>query len=58
MVLMSLDNGQTWRQEEVSARFVVHEGDTVRIKKGALGSYRMVRISHGTSGWVEVRRIQ
>jgi hypothetical protein len=58
MVRVTLENGQVWQQQESSVRFTVKVGDTVRIKKGALGSYRMARVSNGTSGWVQVRRVE
>jgi hypothetical protein len=55
---ITLDNGQVWEQLQASVRFDVRVGDTVRIKKGALGSYRMSRVSRGASGWVAARRLQ
>jgi hypothetical protein len=55
---ITLDNGQVWEQQQASARFDVRVGDAVRIKKGALGSYRMSRVSRGSSGWVAARRLQ
>ncbi len=55
---ITLANGQVWDQKEYSSLFQVSEGDTVRIVKGALGSYRMARISGGRSGWVDVHRVQ
>ncbi len=56
LVRITLDNGQVWDQQQASSRFDIKPGDTLRIKKGAMGSYRMARVSNGTSGWVEARR--
>ena len=36
-----LENGQVWQQVEPDSKFEVHPGDTVRITKGALGSFFM-----------------
>lgn len=55
---ITLDNDQVWDQNEFSSLFQVKVGDTVRIVKGVLGSYRMARTSHGTSGWVDVHRVR
>jgi hypothetical protein len=55
---VSLDNGQIWQQMDMSTLFQVAEGDTVRIEKGAMGGFRMARISNGRSGWVRVSRVQ
>ncbi|HYP78858.1 MAG TPA: hypothetical protein VEQ17_01115, partial [Steroidobacteraceae bacterium] len=46
---LSLDNGQVWQQQDVSSLFHVEVGDTVRIEKGSMGSYRMARADG--SGW-------
>jgi hypothetical protein len=37
-----LDNGQTWVQTETLTMPKIKIGDTVQIKRGALGSYRMI----------------
>jgi hypothetical protein len=44
-----LDNGQTWIQIETITLPRIKAGDAVQIKRGALGSYRMVilRMSRG-----------
>lgn len=54
--LITLDNGQIWRQMDMDSLFQVAEGDTVQIEKGRLGGYRMARTSNGRSGWVRVNR--
>lgn len=55
---ISLDNGQVWQQVESASLFQVAVGDTVRIEKGVMGSYRMSRTSNGQSGWVHVTRVE
>jgi hypothetical protein len=39
--VIDLDNGQRWRMTEADAGAVIRPGDAVRLKRGALGSYRM-----------------
>ena len=58
LVRVTLDNGQIWQTQEANVRFNVAVGDAIRIKKGAMGSYRMARVSNGNSGWVSVKRVQ
>ena len=53
---LTLDNGQVWQQQEVSTMFHVEVGDSVRIEKGSMGSYRMAKA--GGSGWVRVNRTE
>ncbi|MDB6013410.1 MAG: hypothetical protein JWL65_5660 [Gammaproteobacteria bacterium] len=56
---ISLANGQVWRQEQASDVSVFFRvGDSVRIEKGALGSYHMSTATTGTKNWVRVTRIQ
>ena len=56
---ISLANGQIWRQEEASdiSQFF-RVGDSVRIEKGSLGSYRLSTGATGAKNWVRVARIQ
>jgi hypothetical protein len=37
--VFALENDQVWRQSETKPNFVVRPGDTVRISRGALGSF-------------------
>ena len=53
---LTLDNGQVWQQQDVSTMFHVEVGDSVRIEKGSMGSYRMAKA--GGSGWVRVNRTE
>lgn len=41
-LVLTLDNGQVWTQVQVDARARVAVGDTVTIKKAALGSHLLV----------------
>lgn len=56
--LITLDNGQVWRQKEAEAYFPLAVGDTVRIEKGALGSYRLSRVEEGWKRWMRVARVK
>jgi hypothetical protein len=58
VVRLTLDNGQTWQQMDMSSVFQVSVGDTVRIEKGTMGGYRLTRTSRGRSGWIRVTRVQ
>jgi len=55
---VTLDNGQVWQQMDMSTLFQVGVGDVVRIEKGALGGFRMARVSNGRSAWVRVNRVE
>ena len=57
--LISLENGQVWRQKESDhvATFY-HVGDDVRIEKGMLGSYRLWTVSTGQKNWIAVLRMR
>lgn len=44
--VFTLDNGQVWRQVEADPHFSVRPGDSVRITRGALGSYFMSVSAH------------
>lgn len=41
-IVVTLDNGQIWVQLETDSKVRIKVGDTVRIKKGSLGSYLLV----------------
>jgi hypothetical protein len=57
---ITLDNEQVWEQGETTSLFRVDVGDTVRIERGALGSYRMARVADNgrAGGWVQVNRLK
>lgn len=52
--VLTLDNGQVWRQSETRSRFEAHAGDAVKITPGALGSYWL---STNTNNWTRVERL-
>jgi len=37
--VVTLDNGQTWQQSEIDSRVGLEVGDTVNVRRAALGSY-------------------
>ena len=47
--VVTLDNGQVWTEKRVEHGFRVKEGDTLVIKKGRMGGYRMIRGYHSSS---------
>jgi hypothetical protein len=47
--VFKLDNGQVWQQVEPDSKFEVRPGDTVRITKGALGSFFMSASVHSNT---------
>jgi len=59
LYLISLSNGQVWRQEEAdqTAAFM-RVGEDVAIQKGTLGSYRLWTASIGGKNWLRVTRVQ
>ncbi len=56
MAVITLDNGQVWRQQETMSYFPLAVGDTIRIEPGALGSFRLTRIEEGWKTFMRVSR--
>ncbi len=57
--LISLENGQVWRQQEsAQVASFFHVGDDVRITKGALGSYQLSTVAAGEKNWIPVMRMR
>ena len=58
--VISLANGQVWRQSESGTQVVMffRPGNDVRIEKGMLGDYRMSTTQTGAKNWVRVTRIR
>ena len=57
--LISLENGQVWRQQEsAQVASFFHVGDDVLIRKGALGSYQLSSVSTGEKNWIPVMRMR
>jgi hypothetical protein len=57
---ISLDNGQVWQQMDMDSQFVVKVGDSIEIRKGRMGGYRLGRLGKGdkAGNWVRVDRLQ
>jgi hypothetical protein len=56
--MISLANGQVWRQEGSSLTSFFRNGYDVQIEKATLGSYRMSTPQTGTKNWVRVTRVR
>ena len=56
--VISLANGQVWRQSGTQMTMFFRPGNDVRIEKGMLGDYRMSTTQTGAKNWVRVTRIQ
>jgi hypothetical protein len=56
--MVSLANGQTWREQGSDKMKFFRIGDEVRIEKGSLGSYQMWTGRIGRKNWVPVQRIE
>jgi hypothetical protein len=41
-LIVTLDNGQVWAEIQTSSKVRLKTGDTVRIERGALGSYSLI----------------
>lgn len=54
--VLALANGQIWRQVEGNMSGTVRPGDPVRIKRGAMGGFRLTLVRHGRA--LQVRRIR
>ncbi len=54
-LVVTLDNGQVWAQIETTTMARISAGDTVTIRKAALGSYQLVSPNKVT---VRVRRVK
>jgi hypothetical protein len=55
--LISLANGQVWRQDGSQLTVLFRVGNEVRIERGAFGSYHMSVTALGAKNWVLVKRI-
>ena len=56
LAIITLDNGQVWRQLEATDYFPMALGDTVLIKRGALGSYKLLVVKEGWTRGIPVSR--
>jgi hypothetical protein len=58
LAVLTLDNGQIWRQLETEDEFPLQAGDTVRIDRAAMGSYRLKPVREGWKRSMRVTRTQ
>ena len=54
-LVVTLENGQVWTEKEKESGFRIKEGDTVTIRQGRFGGYRMVGRSNRSSQVVRVK---
>jgi hypothetical protein len=54
-LLMTLDNGQVWQQNQAVEYFPLNVGDTVKIRSAALGSYLLLTPAKRTTKVTRVR---
>jgi hypothetical protein len=54
-LIMTLDNGQVWQQNEAVAYFPLKVGDTVKIRAGSIGSYLLLTPAKRTTKVTRVR---
>jgi hypothetical protein len=55
MIVLELDNGQVWRQQDAEVRLMVATGDPVTIVRASLGTFR---IADKTGRFARFRRIR
>lgn len=56
--LISLSNGQVWRQQGSELTGLFRVGQDARIERGAMGSYHMSIVAFGSKNWVLVTRVE
>ena len=56
--LITLDNGQVWRQDGSPTTMFFKAGDNVTLEKGTLGQYRMTSASLKSKNWLQVTRVK
>lgn len=55
MIVIELDNGQTWRQQDSDVRMMVAKGDTVTIVRASMGTFR---IADKTGRFARFKRVR
>ena len=55
IMLLELDNGQVWRQQDSAVKLLINNGDTVTIGRAALGTFR---IADKTGRFARFRRVR
>ena len=53
--IVTLDNGQVWTEKDAEYGFRVKVGDTIVIKKGKLGGYRIVARGNRSSAVIRIK---
>lgn len=56
--LVTLDNGQVWRNEDPRRSGYLTEGASVTIRKGSFGSYRLTLDDGDSRNWITVSRVR
>jgi hypothetical protein len=55
MIIIELDNGQVWRQQDANVRLMVSKGDQVTVVRASLGTFR---IADKTGRFARFRRVR
>ena len=55
MIILELDNGQVWRQQDSNVRLMVSKGDTVTVVRASLGTFR---ITDKTGRFARFKRVR
>jgi hypothetical protein len=55
MIVLELDNGQVWRQQDSDVRLVVATGDTITIVRASLGTFKL---TDKTGRFARFRRVR
>lgn len=56
--LVTLDNGQTWRHENMRQAEFLKEGDAITITRASLGTYRLTRDAGDAKNWIRITRVR
>ena len=56
--IVTLDNGQVWRNEDPRRSGFLKEGAAVTIRKGSFGSYRLTLDGGDSRNWISVIRVR
>jgi hypothetical protein len=56
--LVTLDNGQSWRHENIRQAEFLKVGDAITITRASLGTYRLTRDAGDAKNWIRVTRVR
>lgn len=56
--LVTLDNGQSWRHENMRQAEFLKVGDAITITRASLGTYRLTRDAGDAKNWIRVTRVR